>query len=108
MSLPEWVKPDCSFTEFKKVWHVRAIVDDRAVCRRWIPGKRSWNYDILDETYFQVYKEVLRQHYQPSTDNRVRENHQNLDGSTNPCPLPYSAPDEPHFPQPRLRAIKPE
>lgn len=60
MTLPVWVKPETSFAEHSNLWHIRGIIDDRAVCRRWIKEKKSWYYAVLDEWFFEAYKEVLR------------------------------------------------
>lgn len=50
--LPDWVKVGASFALFGKVYHVRGIVDDRAVLRWWRKPKQRWEYVVEDETFF--------------------------------------------------------
>jgi hypothetical protein len=64
-TLPQWVTPGTSFKEVYGnendcVWHVRGIVDGRAVCRRWRATKQRWHYEVLDWIWFDAFKEHLR------------------------------------------------
>lgn len=59
MALPHFVKVGASFRDstnpnHPEVWHVRGIVDDMAVCRRWRASKRRWEYSVLEEEFFAV------------------------------------------------------
>lgn len=57
--LPPWVKPEASFdvvygNDNDALWHVRAVVDGMAVCRRWLKAKNRWHYEVLDPEYFEA------------------------------------------------------
>lgn len=57
--MPDFVKVGASFRDTTNpnhpdVWHVRGIVDDMAVCRRWLASKRRWEYSVLEEEFFAV------------------------------------------------------
>jgi hypothetical protein len=59
ITLPDWVKPGVSFEEAygnhnDRLWHVRAIVDDGAVCRCWRKSKQRWHYEWLSPVWFFV------------------------------------------------------
>lgn len=66
--LPHWCKPGVSFTldygpenpASKTVYHVRGIVDGRAVMRYWRPVKRRWEYFVEDDVYFMVLSANIR------------------------------------------------
>lgn len=56
-ALPEWVKPGASFEQSytpttRRLWHVRALVDAGAVCRRWRASQSRWHYEFLDPDWF--------------------------------------------------------
>lgn len=38
--------------------HIRGIVDEKIICRRWSPG-RGWRYEMLDELFFQFNKDHI-------------------------------------------------
>lgn len=67
--LPEWVKPGVIYrTDFGpdnrnsgEVFHVRGIVDGRAVVRQWLRRKQRWNYTVVSGVEFQVFGD----HYRP-------------------------------------------
>lgn len=57
LKLPEWAVPGASFDETygndqDKLWHVRGIVDEQAVCRSWHRGKQCWRYEVLSPAWF--------------------------------------------------------
>jgi FAD/FMN-containing dehydrogenase len=54
--LPPHVKVGVSFHSGRDLWHVRAIVDDMAVCRKWFKTKQRWHYETLDAIWFEVFK----------------------------------------------------
>ncbi|CDX26927.1 hypothetical protein MPL3356_60622 [Mesorhizobium plurifarium] len=62
-TLPEWVKPGTAFIyQFGpdnhnngRKFHIRGIVDDRAVIREWWRHKRRWNYTVEDWIYFNAF-----------------------------------------------------
>lgn len=41
------------------LWHVRGLVDGRAVCRTWLKGKQRWHYDCLGPAFFHVNREII-------------------------------------------------
>ena len=60
--LPDWVQPGRAFRVTigaggKHLWHIRAVVDDRAVCRRW--KNFQWEYKVLEPEFFDVYREHI-------------------------------------------------
>jgi hypothetical protein len=55
MTLPDWVKVGAAFSTGEDKWHVRALVDGGALCRRWRAAKRRWHYEFLDDTWFSVW-----------------------------------------------------
>jgi hypothetical protein len=58
LKLPDWVKPGISFkhkTDLRRKYHVRGIVDDRAIVRVWLKSKQSWEYVVKDPAYFEVF-----------------------------------------------------
>lgn len=62
--LPKWAKVGTSF-EVKfgnsndTLWHIRGIVDDMAVCRRWNASKKRWEYEVQNEAFFQAYADFI-------------------------------------------------
>jgi len=59
--LPDWVQPGVSFRQklgTTGIYHVRAIVDNQAVMRRWAKG--HWEYKCEGWEYFNVYAPFLR------------------------------------------------
>lgn len=62
--LPDWVQPGVSFrqdtgsTESRRTYHVRALVDNQAVMRRWVKG--NWEYKCEGWEYFNVFSPFLR------------------------------------------------
>ena len=67
--LPDWVKagaafryvyPDGNHNNGRK-FHVRGIVDGRAVIREWFKHKQRWNYTVEGPVYF----DVLGTHIKP-------------------------------------------
>lgn len=59
MTLPEWVKVGVKFKDGDDLWHVRAIVDDKAVCRRWRTAKQWWHYECIDPEWFAVRGDTI-------------------------------------------------
>lgn len=67
LALPDWVRPGVSFRyDFGpgklatgRKFHVRAIVDGRAVIREWWKGKRRWNYTVEGPEYFLAFRDGL-------------------------------------------------
>lgn len=53
-SLPDWVQPGVSFRARGERWHVRGLVDDQAVCRRWRSEKQWWHYECIDPFWFEI------------------------------------------------------
>ena len=58
--LPPWIQPGVKFHLFNAIWHVRGIVDDQAVLRRWSQAKRRWIYRVEDEVFFHVNRDDMR------------------------------------------------
>lgn len=63
--LPEWVKPGVAFrysypdvacgrknVHDGRVFHVRGVVDERAVLREWSRAKQMWCYTVEDPLFF--------------------------------------------------------
>jgi len=40
--------------------HIRAIVDGRIVCKKWLKGKQRWYYFVEDMYYFEIRKEYIK------------------------------------------------
>jgi hypothetical protein len=65
--LPGWVIVGASFRdeagpiEFHRVYHVRAIVDDRAVLRFWRASKRRWEYVVECPAFFEFRQSNIKQ-----------------------------------------------
>ena len=59
--LPAWVRRGASFrvAASGRLYHVRGVVDDRAVLRTWLKHKRRWAYVVEDETYFRVWEDEI-------------------------------------------------
>lgn len=60
--LPKWVATGARFMWCRNLWHVRAIVDGGAVCRRWRTTKQRWQYEWFDPFMFagDLVKRVTR------------------------------------------------
>lgn len=58
IGLPEQCQPGMTFrinysnSEPSEVWHVRAIVDGRAVVRTWDRSNQRWRYDVFGPGHF--------------------------------------------------------
>ena len=57
--LPDWVVPGAKAREFywpsnpsNRLWHVRAIVDNRPIVRAWSKYKQRWHYEIQAAWWF--------------------------------------------------------
>lgn len=62
--LPELCVPGMSFAIVygidhpgNALWHVRGIVDGRAVCRNWLRHKQRWHYDCFGPAFFRTYEQ---------------------------------------------------
>lgn len=57
--LPEWVKEGVVFRVKlnleDELWHVRGIVDDLAICRRWNQVGQRWVYEVHNKCFFEVW-----------------------------------------------------
>jgi hypothetical protein len=59
--LPSWVKPGVSFRHgiTGYIFHIRGMVDGRAVVRYWSNTKQRWNYEVYHDTFFVVNADCL-------------------------------------------------
>ena len=64
--LPDWIVVGCTFRseasphrEMWAVYHVRGIVDDLAVCKRWDKHWQSWRYECLSPNWFYAGRQHL-------------------------------------------------
>ncbi|MFN3624420.1 MAG: hypothetical protein ACK4TP_10195 [Hyphomicrobium sp.] len=64
-AIPDWVQPGASFSAGRSVWHVRVLIDEGAVCRRWMNRLQRWQYEHLDPEWFAVWKGQIKQRPTP-------------------------------------------
>jgi hypothetical protein len=64
--LPDWVIPGASFVDAAspnikrhELWHVRALVDGLAACRRWSKEKQRWHYQFWSAVEFHVRRDSI-------------------------------------------------
>lgn len=64
--LPDWVQPGASFSLFFQKgnvnnarYHVRGLVDDMIVVRRWFKSRSWWHYEVLSPVWFEVNDKYL-------------------------------------------------
>lgn len=67
MSLPDYIRPGAVYRviygdghQANQRHHVRAIVDGRAVVKRWIRHKARWHYEVCDAIYYSVLAERIK------------------------------------------------
>jgi hypothetical protein len=63
VKLPAWVRVGESFKVAGDLWHVRALVDDGALCRRWRSAKKRWHYEFLTPSWFAAYGAQIGRDY---------------------------------------------
>lgn len=65
--LPEWVDVGATFTyryapdnpHHGRKFHIRGIIDGRAVVAEWWKHKRRWNYTVEPPVYFEAFGDVI-------------------------------------------------
>lgn len=65
--MPDWVREGMSFRydfgpgnhNTGRKFHVRAIVDGRAVIREWSRGRQGWIYSVEGWPYFHSFREHI-------------------------------------------------
>lgn len=54
------------FHRGRHLWHVRGIVDDRLICRRWWRRRQEWHYEGLDAMEIDLIADYNDEHDIPA------------------------------------------